>query len=132
MEKELRVAIKSIICDLMDETMNEVLVNNSYDKNNYRISKSLYGSLVPRAFLKASYFEEHFIKQFSRVWEKLAVAAATVSMGEAHKGYTLAGQGRLKRIQEVLNKLEHKNKGKEKIRPDWSKELSYILEGKEN
>lgn len=41
----------------------------------------------------------------------------------------LIGAERLRRIQEVLNKLEHKKKGIEKQQPDWDKELKYILEG---
>jgi len=39
------------------------------------------------------------------------------------------GKERLRRIQEILNNLEH-SKGKEKIKPDWDKELKYILEGR--
>ncbi|MBZ0198598.1 MAG: TdeIII family type II restriction endonuclease [Ignavibacteriaceae bacterium] len=37
---------------------------------------------------------------------------------------------RLKRIQEVLNKLEHKEKGEIRQRPNWENEISYILGGK--
>ena len=38
------------------------------------------------------------------------------------------GKESLRRIQEILNKLEH-SKGKEKIKPDWDKELKYIQTG---
>ena len=35
-----------------------------------------------------------------------------------------------RRITEVLNKLEHAEKGnKNRVRPDWDNELKYILEG---
>lgn len=40
------------------------------------------------------------------------------------------GTERLRRIQEVLNKLEHRKKGKDRVIPDWDTELKYILEGK--
>lgn len=131
--KELRVAIISIINDLMDRIMNKVLYEDPFNSDEHKAKKPLYAALVPDEIFKGSHFERRFVTPFGGVWEKLTVAAATVSMGEAYKGYTLIGQvrqERLKRIQEVLNKLEHKEKGKEKIRPDWSREISYILEGK--
>ena len=36
---------------------------------------------------------------------------------------------RLRRIQEVLNSLEHSTKLKVKTKPEWNSELKYILEG---
>lgn len=47
-------------------------------------------------------------------------------------GKTITGEvgaERLRRIQEVLNGLEHKKKGEKKKKPDWDVELKYILEG---
>lgn len=40
------------------------------------------------------------------------------------------GAERLRRIQEVLNQLEHKKKGNDKQKPDWNVELKYILKGR--
>lgn len=39
------------------------------------------------------------------------------------------GEESLRRIQEVLNKLEHSVNGKKRKNPDWDKELAYILQG---
>lgn len=39
------------------------------------------------------------------------------------------GSESLRRIQEVLNNLEHNQKGKEKIKPDWKTEIEYIKQG---
>lgn len=41
-------------------------------------------------------------------------------------------EGRLKRIQEVLNAEDHAIKGKEKRKPDWKTDLEYVLDGKGN
>jgi len=59
--------------------------------------------------------------------------AANKGLGYGEKGRTITGKvnaERLRRIQEVLNNLEHGEKGKKRIRPDWDNELKYILEGK--
>jgi hypothetical protein len=40
-------------------------------------------------------------------------------------------EGRLQRITETLNRLEHRSRGsQERQRPDWNKELAYIKEGR--
>lgn len=47
-------------------------------------------------------------------------------------GHTIVGNvgaESLRRIQEVLNKLEHNIKGKDKAKPDWKTELEYIKKG---
>ncbi len=132
MKKELRQAISSIIAELMDRIMDKVLYKDPFNSDEHKAKKPLYAALVPDEIFKGSHFERRFVTPFGGVWEKLAVAAATVSMGEAKKGYTIIGQikqGRLKRIQEVLNKLEHKEKGKERVRPNWNNEINYILKG---
>lgn len=95
--------------------------------------KPLYAALVPDEIFKGSHFERRFVTPFGGVWEKLAVTAASVGMGEAHKGYTISGQvrqERLKRIQEVLNKLEHKETEGSRLKPNWDQEINYILDGK--
>jgi hypothetical protein len=37
---------------------------------------------------------------------------------------------RLRRITEILNRLEHSQPGEEKVRPNWDTELAYIMKGK--
>ena len=132
MSTELKDAIASIIDDLMERIMNKVLYSDPFDQDMHRAKKPLYAALVPDEIFKGSHFERRFVTPFGGVWEKLAVAAAKVSMGEAQKNYTISGQirqDRLRRIQEILNLLEHKQKDKERIRPNWKNELKYILEG---
>jgi hypothetical protein len=66
------------------------------------------------------------------VWEKLAQAVAIEAHGHCSEGERvigMVGAERLRRIQEVLNRLEHTIKGEEKVKPNWDEELKYILEG---
>jgi len=133
MDELLKEKISSIISELMEQVMNRVLYEDPFDRDEHRAKKPLYAALVPDEIFKGSHFERRFVTPFGGVWEKLAVAVASVIMGKAEKGYSLSGQikqERLKRIQGILNKLEHKEKGKERIKPNWEDEISYILEGK--
>jgi hypothetical protein len=132
MNKELKMAIVSLISELMDRIMTKVLYDDPFNRDEHRAKKPLYAALVPDEIFKGSHFERRFVTPFGSVWEKLAVAAAKVSMGKAETGFPINGmirQGRLKRIQEVLNRLEYKEKGKQRIRPNWSEEIKYVLEG---
>jgi hypothetical protein len=72
------------------------------------------------------------VTPFGGVWEKLAVEAAKVSMGQAQLGYRIDGTvkvGRLERINEVLRRLEHPERGQPRQQPDWDTELTYVLAG---
>jgi hypothetical protein len=132
MSEKLKENIGGIIENLMDRIMNRVLYEDPFDRDNHRAKKPLYAALVPDQVFKGSHFERRFVTPFGGVWEKLAVAAAKASLGEAYCSHEVVGtikQGRLKRIQEVLNRLEHKEKGKPRIRPDWKTEIDYILKG---
>jgi hypothetical protein len=133
-EKEiiLRQAINSIITKLMERIMERVLYKDPFNKEAHQAKKPLYAALVPDEIFKGSHFERRFVTPFGGVWEKLCVAAATASMGFAEQSYTVNGQireGRLRRIQEILNKLEHQN-GTEKRQPNFEKEIEYIKKGK--
>ena len=69
---------------------------------------------------------------FGRSWEKLAVVAATEGLGYGVIDHTISGTvkaERLRRIQEILNRLEHPEEGKKRIKPDWKSELEYVLGG---
>ena len=46
-----------------------------------------------------------------------------------HQVNGVVGSESLRRIQEVLNNLEHNTKGEAKIKPDWAKELEYVIQG---
>lgn len=133
MQSELKTTIASIINEMMDRIMKKVLYDDPFNRDEHRAKKPLYAALVPDEIFKGSHFERRFVTPFGGVWEKLAVAAAKVSMGEAYINHTISGQvrlERLRRIQEILNKLEHNEKGKVRTKPEWESEIKYILEGK--
>jgi hypothetical protein len=122
-----------IIDELMQETLNKELYENPFIKEVHRANNPLFASILPDEIFKVSHFERRFNSVFNCIWEKLAVAAGKVGMGEAYQEYVINGhlrKERQSRIQEVLNRLEHKEKGKERIKPNWESEIKYILEGK--
>ncbi len=132
-KQEMKEAIQSVIKAMMDRVMNTVLVEDPFVKEEHKAKKPLYAALVPDEIFKGSHFERRFVTPFGGVWEKLAIVAANKGLGFGEKGRTITGKvnaERLRRIQEVLNNLEHGEKGKKRIRPDWDNELKYILEGK--
>ncbi len=126
-------AIRDIVQDLMDGVMNNVLVKNPFIPEKHHAEKPLYAALVPDEIFKGSHFERRFVTPFGTAWEKLAMAVGKVYHGECTKGTRIEGtipEGRLNRIQEVLNRLDHAEKGKKKSKPNWNEELSYILAGR--
>jgi hypothetical protein len=134
----IKKAIQSVIKTMMDRVMNNVLVNDPFLTDEHRAKKPLYAALVPDEIFKGSHFERRFVTPFGGVWEKLAIVAAQEGLGHGETSHTITGtvpQERLRRISEVLNRLEHqdtaaKKRGEKRIRPDWNGELAYILEGK--
>ncbi|MDD5428307.1 MAG: TdeIII family type II restriction endonuclease [Candidatus Omnitrophica bacterium] len=132
-KQKMKEAIQSVIKSMMDRIMHKVLVEDPFIKEDHKAEKPLYAALVPDEIFKGSHFERRFVTPFGNVWEKLAIVAANNGLGHGEQGVSIKGQvnsERLRRIQEVLNTLEHSGRGKEKVRPDWKKELKYILEGK--
>jgi len=132
-KQKMKEAIQSVIKTMMDRIMHKVLVEDPFIKEDHKAEKPLYAALVPDEIFKGSHFERRFVTPFGNVWEKLAIVAANNGLGHGEQGVSIKGQvnsERLRRIQEVLNTLEHSGRGKEKVRPDWKKELKYILEGK--
>lgn len=133
MNKEERVAnaIKEIIENLMERVMHNVLIKDPFIKEKHHSAKPLYAALVPDEIFKGSHFERRFVTPFGGVWEKLAQVVGIENHGKCEMGYTVngtVGSESLRRIQEVLNKLEHQ-KGKDKIKPMWSEELAYVKSG---
>ena len=111
--------------------MDRVLVTDPFIKESHHSSKPLYAALVPDEIFKGSHFERRFVTPFGGVWEKLAHVVALEAHGNCQMGYEINGtirQERLRRIQETLNKLEHRN-GNEKTKPAWDQELEYIRAG---
>jgi hypothetical protein len=131
--EKIKEAIKEIITSMMDRVMNNVLIKDPFIPEKHHASKPLYAALVPDEIFKGSHFERRFVTPFGNVWEKLAVIAGQVAFEKSIQGYEIHGQipeKRFARIREVLEKLEHPEKGSKRAKPNWSEELKYILEGK--
>ena len=131
MNKQERVAlaIKGVVSKMMNRVMENVLVNDPFVKEKHHANKPLYAALVPDEIFKGSHFERRFVTPFGGVWEKLAQVVAIEAHRSCSMGHTIIGNvgaESLRRIQEVLNKLEHNVKGKNKANPDWKTELEYI------
>jgi len=130
-KERISSSIKLVISELMNRVMERVLVTDPFIKEKHHSTKPLYAALVPDEIFKGSHFERRFVTPFGGVWEKLAEVVASEYHGDCTKGHTVTGEvgsESLRRIQEVLNRLEHK--GKEKVQPHWETELAYVLEGK--
>lgn len=130
-EERITNAIKNIIEQLMERVMHNVLVKDPFLVEKHRSAKPLYAALVPDEIFKGSHFERRFVTPFGGVWEKLAQVVAEENHGKCEIGYTISGTvgaESLRRIQETLNKLEHQ-KGKDKIKPNWAEEITYVKAG---
>ena len=130
-KNEMKIAIQAEIGKLMNKVMDRVLNTDPFTVEKHRASKPLYAALVPDAIFKGSHFERRFVTPFGGAWENIAVIAAQYGMGFGEKQVMIKGvvkEGRLHRITETLNKLEHR-RGKERVLPNWDQELTYILEG---
>lgn len=128
----MKAAIQSHIGSLMERVMDRVLNSDPFIVEKFRSAKPLYAALVPDEIFKGSHFERRFVTPFGSVWEDLAVTAAKYGLGCGQKGVTITGnvrEERLRRISEVLNRLEHPARGTARIHPDWDIELDYIMEG---
>ena len=134
MHKQERIAfaIKEVVSKMMDKVMENVLIKDPFIKEKHHSSKPLYAALVPDEIFKGSHFERRFVTPFGSVWEKLAQVVAIEAHGNCSIGHTIngnVGSESLRRIQEVLNGLEHNVKGIEKTKPDWKTEIEYIKQG---
>jgi hypothetical protein len=136
--QRMKQAIQSVIITMMDRVLHNVLVKDPFLADIHRAKKPLYAALVPDEIFKAAHFERRFVTPFGSVWEKLAVVAAQEGLGHAQTAYTITGvvaEDRLRRITEILNRLEHQpiedqQRGEKRTRPDWNSELAYVLQGK--
>ncbi len=134
MNKNKRVAeaIKNVVSTMMDRVMHNVLTKDPFVKEIHHSAKPLYAALVPDEIFKGSHFERRFVTPFGGVWEKLAQVVAQEEHGHCSIGHSVngtVGSESLRRIQEVLNRLEHNTKGEDKTKPNWKEELDYIKKG---
>lgn len=130
---EMKQAIQSVIRTLMERVMHKVLVEDPFLPDNHKAERPLYAALVPKEIFKGSHFERRFVTPFGNVWEKLAVVAAENGLGYGTLNHLIRGtvkKERLRRITEILNRLEHGERGEERVRPDWKNELKYVLDGR--
>ena len=130
--QEMKLAIQSVIKIMMDKVMKRVLNTDPFIKEKHQADKPLYAALIPDEIFKGSHFERRFVTPFGKAWETLAVVAAKEGLGYGVVGHSISGtvkEERLRRITQVLNKLEHPEEGRKRIKPDWNKELAFILEG---
>ena len=132
-KEKIRKAIRDVITTMMDGVMTKVLERDPFIPENHHASKPVYAALVPDEIFKGSHFERRFVTPFGHVWERLASVVAKEHHGACeieHNVDGLIAEGRLRRIQEVLNRLEHPSatSGK-RVVPNWDDELGYILNG---
>lgn len=116
---------------MMDRVMDKVLITDPFIPEELHANKPLYAALVPDEIFKGSHFERRFVTPFGTAWERLAVQVANAYHGNCQERVTVEGtigEESLRRIQEVLNSLEHSVRGK-KEKPNWEKELAYIKAG---
>jgi len=128
-------AIQATVSVMMDRVLHKVLIEDPFIMEKHRSLKPLYAALVPDEIFKGSHFERRFVTPFGGVWEKLAQVVAKEAHGQCQMSHTILGnigEESLRRIQEVLNKLEHPTKGKNRVLPNWHEELAYIKAGRGN
>lgn len=134
MKKQQRInqGISRVVSALMDSVMENVTIKKPFIKEDHRRKKPLYAALVPDEIFKGSHFERRFVTPFGGVWEKLAAVVAKEFHGRCENELKISGMvglESLRRIQEILARLEHKKKDGAKIKPDWISELNYIKAG---
>lgn len=128
----VKMAIQTVIQAMMDRVMDRVLAQDPFIVETHRARRPLYAALVPDDIFRGAHFERRFVTPFGKAWERLAVVAAQEGLGHGELNRTIIGnvrEERLRRIQETLDTLEHPGEGEERVRPDWERELNYILEG---
>ena len=134
-QKKISDAIKGIITTMMERVMKNVLEKDPFIPEVHKAKKPLYAALVPDEIFRDSHFERRFTTPFGKVWEQLAKVVAETTSKTVKMEYSITGSvpdERLRRIQEVLNRLEHPEKRGQRTTPNWDDELKYILQGKGN
>lgn len=117
----------------MDSVMNKVLVTDPFIPEQHHAKKPLYSALVPDEIFKGSHFERRFVTPFGSAWEKLAFVVASAHYGDCQLQASVEGNipnGRLKRIQEILNAEDHATATNARRKPNWKEDLAFVLKGK--
>ncbi len=129
---DLEQSICDVVRTMMDRVMEKVLITDPFIVEKHHAAKPLYAALVPDEIFKGSHFERRFVTPFGLAWEKLAVQVAKVYHKHCEQGAVVEGtigEERLRRIQEILNRLEHGVRGNRKVHPNWMEELAYVKAG---
>lgn len=131
-EKRVADAISQVVSTMMERTMIRVLEEDPFISEEHHAMKPLYAALVPDEVFKGSHFERRFVTLFGKLWESLAKVVALETHGHCIMGYTITGNigsERLRRIQEILNRLGSSEKSGQRQKPNWNQEIAYILKG---
>ena len=131
-KQDMKIAIQEVIKVMMDRIIEKVLITDPFIEEEHRAKRPLYAALVPDEIFKGSHFERRFVTPFGNAWQNLAVVAANAGLGSGTAEFRIDGavkSERLRRITEILNRLEHSERGAKKIQPDWDTELAYVLDG---
>lgn len=96
--------------------------------------RGLLRLFLPEWFFPLSHLEHRYPELFAEALTQLSVDVARGYWGFSAQKYEIRGvirEGRLRRIAETLSRLEHRPRDNEEgQRPDWNKELAYIMRGK--
>lgn len=124
--------ISELVRDMMNKVLHRVLVEDPFIPEVHHNQKPVYAALVPDVIFRDSHFERRFVTPFGTFWERLAKILANAYHGHCERGVKVdgtIGSESLRRIQEVLNSLEHSTARKRQRKPDWSEELKYVRDG---
>lgn len=128
---EMTAEIRAVIRRLMDRVLEQVLNEATSLKDKHRDENPLHAALVPDEIFKGFHFERCFTTHFEKVWKTLALLAANKGLGYGATQHKIIGnisEERLRRITEILNRLEHGEVSGRRVKPDWNTELSYVLQ----
>jgi hypothetical protein len=128
----IKTAIQELIKTMMDRVMDNVLYQDPFIKEHHHAKRPLYAALVPDEIFKGAHFERRFVTPFGTMWERLALVAANAGLGYGVTQHRIDGvvpEDRLRRITEILNRLEHTQRGQQRTKPDWASELAYVMAG---
>lgn len=129
--RQVRDAIEALVREMMERLMLKVVETDPFVVDELRRERPFHLHLVPEIIFKASHLERRFVTPFGKLWERLAKILGESTHGFAATDYRISGQvpeGRLQRIQKVLNDLEH-SASDDRVTPNWDHELAFILGG---
>ncbi len=132
MSERIVAAFRAVVKSTLAQVMNDTLLRRTFNTEDDYLNRLPFATLIPEEIYRCSHFESVFSTASEEVWKRLALVAANEGLGYGVTGHTLRGtvkEERLRRIQEILAQLEHPEKGRKRIKPDWTTEPAYIREG---